>query len=209
MFRIGIMGAGHIAVKMCGAVRLIPEAQVTAVASRSQARADRFAAEQGIPAAYGSYEEMLRQQKPDLVYIATTMNSHAELTDLCVRHGVPVLCEKAMYTCSAEAQAGFAKAEQAGVFTMEAMWSRFLPADRKAKEWLRAGLIGDLTMAEAAIGYCAPADPEGRYFNPALGGGAAYDMSVYGIELLTWMTEARPADPAVTVMRGSTGVDVS
>lgn len=96
-FRFAIMGAGHIAHKFCGAVRLLQDAQVIAVASSSAERAADFAAREQIPSAYGSYEEMLLKEKPDCVYIAVITSMHYELSMLCAKHSVPVLCEKAMF----------------------------------------------------------------------------------------------------------------
>ena len=55
VFRFGIMGAAKIGAKFCDAVGRLPQAQVAAVASKSQERADAFAKANGVPAAYGDY----------------------------------------------------------------------------------------------------------------------------------------------------------
>jgi hypothetical protein len=46
----------------------VPEVTVAAVAARDQARADAFALRHGIPAAYGSYEELLADPDIDVIY---------------------------------------------------------------------------------------------------------------------------------------------
>ena len=97
MFRFGILGAGNIAHKFCGAVRLLENVEVAAVASRSMERAAAFAQQEGIAAGYGSYERMLTETRPDCVYIATVVSQHEPLARLCVEHDIPVLCEKAMF----------------------------------------------------------------------------------------------------------------
>lgn len=79
-----------------------------------------------LPVPNCDYEEMLKQEKPDAAYIATTVNFHHDLLLLCIRYGIPVLCEKAMVMNSAEAKEVFAAAKSANVYVMEAMWSRFL-----------------------------------------------------------------------------------
>lgn len=182
-FQWGIMGAGAIAGKFADAVRRVEGCETVAVASRDPARAQTFADRHGIPQAYGSYEDMLRHASPDAVYVAARTNAHAELTRLCVRHGIPVLCEKAMFTSAAEARELLALARERGVFAMEAMWSRFLPAVREMKRRLDAGAIGKPLYVELSIGWKAPDGPGNRYFDPAEGGGAAYDLTVYGYEL--------------------------
>lgn len=206
-FRWGILGAGNIAVKFCGAVQKTADCTVAAVASKSLSRAETFARENGISRFYGDYEELLKKERPDAVYIAATSNDHYRLTMLALDHGIPVLCEKAMFENSGQASVVFARSEKENIFVMEAMWSRFLPAVRRAKEWLCGGRIGAVTSAEAAIGFLAPYDPSNRYFNPALGGGAALDLTVYTFELLTYFlgNEFQKAD--VQVYPSETGVD--
>lgn len=119
---------------------------------------------------------MLIEEKPDCVYIAVTPNDHFRLTMLCLEHHVPVLCEKAMFTNSAEAKAVFEKAEKDQTFVMEAMWSRFLPAVNRQKMGGRRKnrQTGSLT---GRIGFLAPEGADNRYHSPLLCGGAATDIT--------------------------------
>jgi predicted dehydrogenase len=208
-FTFGIMGAGKIAKKFCAAVELIENCQVVAISSKSMERAKEFAAEQGIPSAYDSYEQMLVREKPDCVYIAATTDAHYELCMLCLDHRVPVLCEKAMFVSSAQAETVFARAKELNVFVMEAMWSRFLPAVNQAKRWLEEGLIGKPQSLDMAIGFVAPNEKTNRYFNPELGGGVAYDITVYAYEIATYMVTGPIEDMQVAAVWADTGVDVT
>lgn len=208
-FRFAIMGAGRIARKFCDAAALTPGCAVIAAASKSLERARALAAEKGIPAVYDSYERMLEAEKPDCVYIATTCESHFPLAMLCAEHGVPVLCEKAMFMSSAEAEAFFALAESKKVFAMEALWSRFLPAVNQARAWIGEGRVGEVALAEMNIGFIAPPDPENRYFSPKLGGGAAYDLTVYGLQILAWALDRPITRARAEAVRAQTGVDAS
>lgn len=208
-FRFAIMGAGKIAVNFCDAVQRVEGCCVAAVASKSAQRAEQFAADNSVARWYDSYEQMLLQERPDCVYIAVTPHDHYRLGMMCLEHRVPVLCEKAMFLDSGEADAFFLRARELGVFAMEAMWSRFLPAVNAARGWLREGRIGELVMAESGLGFVVPQDPENRYLNPALGGGAAYDITVYGYEILTWMLGRRVERLHVEAVRGATGVDLT
>lgn len=208
-FHFAVMGAGGIAHKFCDAVRRTEGCDVTAVASKSMERARSFAEENRIPAAYGSYEAMLKAEKPDCVYIAATTNAHAALSTLCVSHGIPVLCEKAMFTCHADAERFFALAKEKGVFSMEALWSNFLPAVVTAHHWLERGMIGSPVLLEAGIGFIAPQDPQNRYFSPSLGGGAAYDLTVYGLHLAMRMLDCGIAQAQAAATASETGIDAT
>ena len=200
------MGAGAIAVKFCEAVRLLDGCEVCAVASKSLERASAFAGKQQIERYYGDYAAMLEQEKPDCVYIAVTPNDHARLSLLCIAHDVPVLCEKAMFQNSREAEAVYEAAAQKKIFVMEALWSRYLPAVRKVKEWVEQGRIG---VPALTIGFLAPPDPENRYQSPALGGGAAKDITVYAYELTTFLLNQNIRNMAVSAAWGKTGVDLT
>lgn len=206
-FRFAIMGAGNIAHKFYDAVNRLEGCCVAAVASKSMEKAKAFADKYDISGAYDSYEQMLVDEKPDCVYIATTCDSHYELSMLCLKYDTPILCEKAFVLNSAQAREVFALAKQKGVFVMEAMWSRFLPAVNKAKEWLQAGKIGNPVYVNIKVGFRAPEDPENRYFSPKLGGGAAFDLTVYGYEIMTWLM-GEPTEVKATAVFGPTGVDI-
>lgn len=208
-FRFVILGAGGIGNKFCKAVSLLEQCEVSAVASKSAERAKSFAEKNGVPAYYDSYEEALDREKPDCAYIAVTPNDHYRLTMLCIERGIPVLCEKAMFRNSSEAEAAFDAAGRSNVFVMEALWSRFLPAVRKARQWVAEGRIGLPEIAQCSIGFAAPEGRENRYFNPDLGGGAAKDITVYGYALTTYILNQKVKRMAVSATWGDTGVDIN
>ena len=129
-FRFGVMGAGNISNKFCDAAEKTEEVCVTAVAARSEERAREFAEKYEIHTYYGNYEEMLQKEKLDGVYIGVVTGMHVQLTELCIRYGIPVLCEKALTGSSEEAERIFKLAEEKKIFVMEGVWSLFLPANR-------------------------------------------------------------------------------
>jgi predicted dehydrogenase len=208
-FKFAIMGAGKIANHFCNAVNLLEDCEVIAISSKSMNRASEFAEKNGIKSVYDSYETMLVEERPDCVYIAVTPNAHYELCMLCLDYKIPILCEKAMFLNSVEAEAVFDRAAKLKVFVMEAMWSRFLPTVNKAKQWLEEGLIGKPAFLEVSIGFLAPKDKGGRYFNAELGGGVAYDITVYAYELTTYLISQKIEEMQVSAIFGDTGVDVT
>lgn len=208
-FCFAVMGAGYISGKFCDAVRRADGCRVTAVASKSMERALAFADKNGVERAYDSYEQMLEKERPDCVYIGATTDAHYELSRLCIEHNVPVLCEKPMFMNSGQAEEIFALAGEKRVFAMEAMWSRFLPAVRKAKEWLDKGKIGTPVYGEIALGFRAPENPQNRYYSSKLGGGAAYDLLVYCYELAEFLLGQPAEAESVSAVFGETGVDLT
>ena len=206
-FRFAIMGAGDISRKFRDAARRIPECEVVAVSSKSLDRAKAFAERENIPVAYGDYREMLENEQIDCVYIGADTGSHYRLTMLCLEHKVPVLCEKAMFLTVAEAEKAIAYAKEQNTFMMEAMWSYFLPAIKKAKQWVDEKRIGRIYASDAVIGFKAPSHDGNRYFNTKLGGGVAYDLTVYTYDLTTLMLGHDYLDSEVTALWHESGVD--
>ena len=207
--RYAIMGASDIANKFCNAVSFIPEAEIVAVANRTFSKAKDFAERNKIPAVYDNFEKMIHETSPDCVYIAVTQNAHKQYIDLCIKNHINVLCEKAMYLNSKDALDGFARGKSAGIFMMEAMWSRFLPPVVKAKEWVKSGKIGDMCLIDFAIGFNAPSQPGNRFFEKANGGSTAWDLSVYGYMMSDFFTETKPVSIKCDAIYNEEGVDTT
>ena len=136
-FRFVILGAGNIAGKFCEAVSLIEGAAVVAVASKSLTKAMNFAEKNGVVKAYGDYEEMLQMEKPDGAYIAVTPNDHHRLSMLCLKYGVPVLCEKAMFRNSREAREVFSLREKEFLSWRPSGAASFRPCGKQKNGWLQ------------------------------------------------------------------------
>lgn len=207
--RFGIIGAGRIVSKFCEAVALNSNAKVVAVSSKSLERAKQSAKENNIEHYYDSYEEMLKRDDIDVVYICTTNNYHFENIKLAIKYKKHVLCEKCMVATKNEAETLFDLARENNIFLMEAMWSRFLPSTQKVRDWVKQGRIGNLQMASASVGFCADKSPDNRYYGPQLGGGTFYDIGVYAIEIICFMIGEEVRQVNSTVTFADTGVDES
>lgn len=205
--RFGIIGAAQIANKFCNAVKLVNDAEVIAISSKSLERAKLFAENNQIKYAYGDYEEMLSNKDIDAVYIATTQNYHFQNLMQSIEYNKHIMCEKCMVMTKNEAEIVFNEAAKKNLFVMEAMWSRFLPYINKAKEWICEGKIGNVEMINGMIGFIAYNNPEGRLLNPKLGGGALYDIGVYLIELVSYLIGKEILDVKSMIIRSDTGVD--
>ncbi|WP_051415783.1 Gfo/Idh/MocA family protein [Nocardiopsis sp. CNT312] len=181
--RWGVAGTGGIAHTFLEALKSTPSAQVTAVGSRTAERARAFADTWGIPRAHGTYEDLADDPGVDAVYIAVPHPAHHPHTLAFLRAGKHVLVEKPMAMNAQQASEMVAAARTQGRFLMEAMWTRFLPAYRLARELVADGAIGPLRSLTAEFGFSAPYDPAHRLFDPALGGGALLDVGVYPLAL--------------------------
>jgi predicted dehydrogenase len=156
-----------------------------AVVSRTREKAQEFAEQNGIEKAYDNYDRMLEDKDIDVVYIGTPHTSHKDLAVRALKAKKAVLCEKPCAINAVELKEMIQAAKENNTFFMEAMWTRFTPPLDKVREWLSAGLIGEVSMVEANFGFKAPFNPQDRLFNLELGGGALLDAGIYPLSMIS------------------------
>jgi len=177
--RWGIAGPGRMAAAIVPEFHAAPNAELVAVGSRSSERAEAFATQHGIPRWHSSYEALLADPAVDAIYIATPHPQHTDIALAAVDAGKPILVEKAFSASVADTERIVAAARAAGVFAMEAMWTRFNPAVQHVKHLVADGEIGEVRGCQGDLTAFREYDPKDRLFNPAKGGGAVLDLGVY------------------------------
>jgi predicted dehydrogenase len=204
--RWGVVGPGRIADKVVQDFGVVEGARAVAVASRSLQRAEAFAARHGIERSYGSYAEILADPDVDVLYVATPHPQHHAVALAALDAGTALLVEKAFTATTAGAAEVVDRARATGVFTMEAMWTRFQPAVVALRDLVADGAIGEVRAVQADLGVAAPYDPTDRLFDPAQGGGALLDLGVYPVSFAQ-MLLGTPTSVTATGSRFPTGVD--
>ena len=170
-------------------------------------RAQAFAKEFGVKRAYGSYEEMMADNRIDLVYIATPHSEHYANMKLCIENGFPVLCEKAFTANAEQAEEIFKLAEEKHVFVAEAMWTRYMPMLTTIKGLLASGMIGQPSMLTCNLGYHIVDVP--RLTEPSLAGGALLDVGVYTLNFASMMFGTDVVKVDSSCILTPSGVDAS
>ena len=141
--RWGFIGLGEMAETFATDLRALgDDAEVVAVASSTLSRARAFADAFGATAAYDDPAALVRDERVDVVYVATTHDRHAASARLALEAGRPVLVEKPLAPAAAEGEEVLALARQRGGLAMEAMWTLRLPRYAQVRAWLSDGAIG-------------------------------------------------------------------
>jgi predicted dehydrogenase len=204
--RLGILSTAKIARLFVSGVSPSSSVTVMAVASRDAAKAERFAAELGIPRHYGSYEALLADPDIDAVYNPLPNSLHAEWSIRAAAAGKHVLCEKPLAMTAAEGRSMFAAAERYGVYLVEGYPYRAQPQTLKLQELLEAGAIGRVEVIQASFGFVMTSETNIR-LNAALGGGALMDAGVYPVSLVRMVAKERPSRVRAVAHWTSSGVD--
>jgi predicted dehydrogenase len=205
--RWGILATGGIAASFTAALVDMPDAEVVAVASRTEDSATAFAERFGIPRAYGDWESLARDEEVDVVYVATPHSAHRAAAGLCLEAGRNVLCEKAFTLNSREARELVGLAREHGGFLMEAMWMYCNPLVRRMKALVDDGAIGEVRTVQADFGLEGPFPAAHRLRDPAQGGGALLDLGVYPVSFAHLLL-GEPSDVTARAVLSDEGVDL-
>lgn len=205
--RWGILATGGIAAAFTADLVDLPDAEVVAVASRSEDSAKTFAERFGIPRAYGDWRALAEDADVDVVYVATPHSAHRTAAGMCLEAGRNVLCEKPFTLNVREAEELVALARERGRFLMEAMWTYCNPVVRRLAAMVRDGAIGEVRTVHADFGILGPLAPTHRLRDPAQGGGALLDLGVYPISFAHLLL-GEPSDVTAKAVLSKEGVDL-
>ncbi|MDR1374715.1 MAG: Gfo/Idh/MocA family oxidoreductase [Treponema sp.] len=202
---VGILGAGAIAEKMAVTLNGMKGVTAAAVASRDLDRARAFAGKYKIGKFYGSYLEMAKDPRVDLIYVATPHSHHYEHMKLCLEQGKHILCEKAFTVNAAQAKEVIALGKKKRLLVAEAIWTRYLPMRTVMDKVLVEGIIGSAASLTANL--CQAVAHIERLVKPELAGGALLDMGVYTINFALMCFGSDIADISAVRVPYKTGVD--
>jgi 1,5-anhydro-D-fructose reductase (1,5-anhydro-D-mannitol-forming) len=148
-FGWGIVSTGrHPDVKVAPAVNAAAGAELVAVHSRDQGRADAFAQRHAARAAYSKLGELLGDARVQAVFVCSPNALHADHVVQAAQAGKHVLCEKPMATTVADAVRMVQACRRARVKLGVAFNLRQHPAHVRARELVAAGALGRVVLAQ-------------------------------------------------------------
>ena len=190
--RWGVLGTANIALaKVIPAMQRSPWCEITAIASRDLAKAQRAAAELNIPNAYGSYEELLADEAVEAIYNPLPNHLHVPWTIKAAEAGKHVLCEKPVALNATEAKLLTDVRDRTGMRIQEAFMVRTHPQWLETRRLIRTGRIGSLRSIAGFFSYFN-ADPSNIRNQFDFGGGALMDIGCYPITISRWIYDAEP-----------------
>jgi len=178
--RWGILSTARINHAVLEPARETETAEVIAVASRDQPRAEAYAQKYGITRAYGSYEALLADPDVEAVYVSLPNRLHGEWSIRALEAGKHVLCEKPFSRRPDEVERAFEIAGRARLVLMEAFMYRHHPQTRALAERIASGEIGQLRQLRSSFSFTLTDSTDVRLV-PELDGGALMDLGCYCI----------------------------
>ena len=165
--------------------RLVPQAQLVAVADVAAERARRAAEELEIEKSYGSLEAMLECKGLDAVVIATPDKFHTRAIQVAAGAGKDILCEKPLALTLADAQASLDAVSRAGTRLQVGFMRRYDPAYAAAMKRIEAGEIG-VPVIFKSVGRDKEGAPLSAY-QSNVNGMLFYTNTIHDFDLARWL----------------------
>ncbi len=206
--RWGVLGCARIArLNVIPAILRNSNAKLQAVASRDAAKLVEFHSLFGDFTDHTSYDALLADPNVDAVYLPLPNAMHCEWAIKAMRAGKHVLCEKPLALNSEQAAQMVETARECGVQLMEAFMYRYTERTRQIRAILDSGRLGKIRSINSTFRFLLDRENTIKE-NPALGGGALYDVGCYPLNLIGLVAQAEPVSCAVECDKVN-GVDVN
>ena len=201
-----ILGPGTIAGDFAKAISEV-NGSIYAVGARSLEKAEKFSSDYTVEKVYGNYNEMLKDDKIDVVYISTPHSNHYEYIMESLKNNKHVLCEKAITVNGTQLRDIVSLAKEKNLIVAEAMTIYHMPLYKKLRKIVDDGKLGKIKMIQVNFGSLKEYDVKNRFFSPDLAGGALLDIGTYALSFTRYFLSSQPEEILTTVKKFETGVD--
>ena len=201
-----ILGPGAIAKDFAKAIAEV-NGSIYSVGARNIEKAEKFASNYNVEKIYGNYDEMLKDEKIDVVYISTPHSNHYEYIMESLRNNKHVLCEKAITVNSNQLNEIVGLAKEKNLIVAEAMTIYHMPLYKRLRKLVDDGKLGKIKMIQVNFGSLKEYDVTNRFFSPDLAGGALLDIGTYALSFTRYFLSSQPDEILTTVKKFETGVD--
>jgi len=206
--RWGTLGSAHIAESsFLPALREAGGGRPVAVASRTRAAAEAFAAAGGIDRAVEGYEALLSDPGIEAVYVPLPNGLHRTWTEAALEAGKAVLCEKPLCGNVSDAEAVLETAHRTGGLLWEAFVFPFHHQMARVRELLGDGTVGELREIQSTFHFLLE-NPANIRLSSALEGGSLRDVGCYPVRLARFLFQAEHDGGGATAVWNEDGVDV-
>ena len=198
--KIALIGAGGIAsTQHIPAYAGMEDVEVVAICDIKPEKAEKLAAQYGVPQTFTDYREVLKLPGLDAVDICTPNYLHSVIAVDALNSGLHVFCEKPDAVSVAEAEKMKAAAEKNGKVLMVMRNNRYMLTSAYLKKYIESGALGEVYAARCGSQRRRGIPGKGGWFTTKeqSGGGPLIDLGVHMIDLTMWLMGS-PKPVAVT-----------
>ena len=201
-----VIGTGVIANEMAQALQKTDKT-LYGVANRTQTKAIDFAKKYGVKKVYDEIDDVFDDENVDIIYLATSHNTHYQFMKKALEHGKHLFVEKSITLNSRELDEMMALAKEKNLILAEAMTIWHMPIYKELWKIVQSGELGKMQIMTVNFGSFKEYDMNNRFFNRNLAGGAMLDIGVYALSLIRWFFVETADQVLSQVKYAPTGVD--
>ena len=166
--------------------------RVTALVSDDPVKLKKLGKKYGVSLLYSyeQYDECLKSEEVDAVYIALPNSMHSDYTVRAANAGVHVLCEKPMAPDDRECDVMMIEATRNKIQLMIAYRLHFDPANLEAIKIVNSGRLGNPRIFNAT--FTRQVEKGDIRVQAKLGGGAVWDMGIYCLNAARYLFKDEP-----------------
>ena len=183
MIKYAVIGRGKIAEQYIEGANLSGRFELAAIYSRTKETGMEFAKKYSVTKVYTQLQEMIEDKEIEAVYIASPNSCHEWQSEILLKGGKHVICEKPIATSANGYQRLKQLADSLGLIYMEAI----IPVHGKSRKRIKDSMktIGNIALAR--IDYCQLSSRYERFvrgeqvniFDMSLAAGTLMDLGVY------------------------------
>ena len=192
-----VIGTGVIANEMAQALQKTDKT-LYGVANRTQTKAIDFAKKYGVKKVYDEIDDVFDDENVDIIYLATSHNTHYQFMKKALEHGKHLFVEKSITLNSRELDEMMALAKEKNLILAEAMTIWHMPIYKE---------LWKIVQSSTSKIHIKEYDMNNRFFNMNLAGGALLDIGVYALSAVRSFMSKQPNEIVSQVRFAPTGSD--
>lgn len=188
MMNFAIVGCGFIAKKHAAAIERIGQAELVAVCDPHIPAMEDYKRQYGAKA-YTNLNDMLRNERIDIVCICTPSGLHAPIAEKAAASKKHLIIEKPIAMKLDEAERIIGATEENSVKLAVVHPNRFRPAVRELRSILDSGTLGKISHANCIVNW----NRNQEYYDQApwrgtkeYDGGVLMNQAIHNLDLLLW-----------------------
>ena len=186
-----VIGTGVIANEMAQALQKTDKT-LYGVANRTQTKAIDFAKKYGVKKVYDEIDEVFDDENVDIIYLATSHNTHYQFMKKALEHGKHLFVEKSITLNSRELDEMMVLAKEKNLILAEAMTIWHMPIYKELWKIVQSGELGKMQIMTVNFGSFKEYNMNNRFFNMNLAGGAMLDIGVYALSIVRSFMDEKP-----------------
>lgn len=190
--RVGIVGCGRVTTEWhLPALARVSEAEVVAVADLDRGRAEAVARRFGVEAVHPSAEALIEASGAQAVAVCVPASEHVAVARMALGAGLHVLVEKPLALSVPDADELIRRAETSAGIAAVGFNLRRHRLVRRAREAVRAGAVGSVSLASSTFASASRRVPEVAEWRKrrALGGGVVLEQAIHHFDLWRFLLD--------------------